>query len=100
MARYFVVKVNYFSATVEEVFKPLKRYDWRGAIDGVTVEYQVVNDTEGKPRNWFERGTIELQYHAKNISQTGFVAWQTMSKKPRKDSAKMKQIKAKMEKLL
>jgi len=100
MARYFLVKVDYFKTTVEEVFKPLKRYDWRGAIDGVNVEYQVINDTAGSPRNWFERGTVELQYHAKSISQTGFVAWQTMPKAPRKETKKMAQIKAKMEKLL
>lgn len=100
MARYFLVKVDYFKTTVEEVFKPLKRYDWRGAIDGVNVEYQVINDTDGRPRNWFERGTVELQYHARNISQTGFVAWQTRSKTPRRQSKKEAAIKAKMGRLL
>jgi len=98
--RYFKVYVDFYSSRVEEVFKPLPRYDWRGAIDGVSVQYQVIKDTTGTPRSWFERGTIELQYHAKSISQTGFVAWQTMSRTPRKQSKKEAQIKAKMEKLI
>jgi hypothetical protein len=98
--RYFIVTVDYFSASVEEVFKPLSRYDWRCAIDGITVEYQIVNGTSGKPRSWFERGTIEVEYHAKNMSKTGFVAWQTRSKAPRRLNKKKAQIQAKMEKLL
>jgi len=98
--RYFKVFVDFHSARVEEVFTPLKSYDWRGAIDGVGVQYKVIKDTQGNPRNWFERGTLELQYHARSISQTGFVAWQTMSKKERKETKKAAQIKAKMDKLL
>lgn len=98
--RYFIVYVDFYSSRVEEVFKPLKSYDWAGAIDGVSVQYKIIKDTTGTPRNWFERGTVELQYHAKSISQTGFVAWQTMSRSPRRENKKMAQIKAKMEKLL
>jgi len=100
MARYFKVLVNQFSSEVHEVFVPLKRYDWRGAVDGVSVEYVIEKDSVVAPKRWFERGTIEVQYHAKNMSKTGFVAWQTMSKAPRRQSKKMAQIKAKMEKLL
>jgi len=100
MARYFVVKVDYFSARVEEQFNPLKRYDWAGAIDGVSVQYRIEKDCAGTPKAWFERGTMEVQCHARNISQTGFVAWQTRSKAPRSQSKKKKAIQAKMDKLL
>jgi len=98
--RYFVVSVNHYSVTISEVFTPLKRYDWRGAIDGVTVEYSVIKEPKGLVKNWFERGTSEIMYHARNLSQTGFVAWQANGKKPRQTSKKEAVIKAKMEKLL
>lgn len=100
MARYFKVYVDFKSTIIQEVFTPLKRYDWAGAIDGVSVQYEVVKDAVGTPPNWFERGTTELQYHARNLSQTGFVAWQTRSKKPRQTSKKQKAIQAKMKELL
>lgn len=100
MARFFVVKVNHYSVTISEVFTPLSRYDWRGAIDGVTVEYNVVKEPKGIVHNWFERATVEIQYHARNISQTGFVAWQSNGKKPRQTGKKQKLIRSKMEKLL
>jgi len=100
MARFFVVSVNHYSVTISEVFTPLKRYDWRGSIDGVTVEYNVVKEPKGIVKRWFERGTSEIMYHARNLSKTGFVAWQANGKKPRQTSKKEAAIKAKMEKLL
>jgi hypothetical protein len=98
--RYFRVTVNHFAATVSEEFAPLKSYDWAGAIDGVSVQYKIEKECKGNVKNWFERGTAETQYHARNISKTGFVAWQTMSKAPRRQNKKEAQIKAKMKELL
>jgi len=98
--RYFEVSVNHYSVTITEVFRPLRRYDWRGAIDGVTVEYCVSKEPKGIVKNWFERGTAEIQYHARNISQTGFVAWQANGRKPRQTSKKEKLIQSKMKELL
>lgn len=98
--RFFNVSVNHYSVTITEVFTQPKRYDWRGAIDGVTVEYNVIKEPKGIVKNWFERGTAEVQYHARNLSQTGFVAWQTNGKKPRQTSKKEAAIRAKMKELL
>ena len=100
MARYFEVSVNHYSVTIKEVFVQPKRYDWRGSIDGVTVEYNVVKVPKGIVKNWFERGTVEIQYHARNLSQTGFVAWQANGKKPRQTSKKEALIRAKMKEML
>lgn len=100
MTRYFEVSVNHYSVSIEEKFVPLKRYDWSCSIDGIACEYAVVKVPKGIVKNWFERGTFNIQYHAKNLSKTGFVAWRKRSPKPRQTSKKEAVIKAKMEKLL
>lgn len=98
--RYFEVSVSHKIVKIEEVFIKPKRYDWLAVVDGVTVQYRVIKVPKGVLRNWFERGTIELEYHARNLSQTGFVYWQKRSPKPRQTSKKEALIKSKMEKLL
>lgn len=100
MARYFKVLVNYFSASVEEVFKPLNNYDALAAIDGVSCYYSISKDCDGALKNYFGRGMTELQYHAKNMSKTGFVAWQVVHKRPYRKTSKKAAIKAKMKELL
>lgn len=98
--RYFNVSVNHYSVTIEEVFQAPKRYDWLAAVDGVSCYYNVIKTPKGIVKNWFERGTHEIQYHAKNLSKTGFVAWQKRSPKPRQTNKKEQAIKSRMEKLL
>jgi len=100
MARNFVVKVNHKSSFVSEVVENLRRIDWIAVIDGITVNYAIEKDCVGSPHNWFERGTTELQYHAKNISQTGVVLWQKRPKRQHNATKKQKAVQEKMKKLL
>lgn len=98
--RYFIVSVSHYSTKVEEQQTPLKKYEWGAVVDGVQCFYDIRKENKGIVKNWFERGTVEVKYHAKNLSQTGFVLWSKRSPKPRQTSKKEAVIKAKMEKLL
>jgi len=98
--RYFHVGVNHYAVTITEVFTAPKRYDWIAVIDGVQVQYTVEKLPKGIVKAWFERGITEVQCHAKNLSQTGFVLWSKRSPKPRQTSKKEAVVRAKMEKLL
>lgn len=98
--KYFIVSVSHYSTKVEEQQESLKKYEWIAVVDGIQCFYDIRKGNKGIVKNWFERGTVEAQYHAKNLSQTGFVLWSKRSPKPRQTSKKESVIKAKMEKLL
>lgn len=98
--RYFIVRVSHYATEIEEEFSPLKKYEWSAVIDGIQCFYDIRKENKGIVKNWFERGAFEVQYHAKNLSKTGFVLWSKRSLKPRQTSKKEAAIKAKMEKLL
>lgn len=100
MMRYFNVVVSHYNVEISEVFSPLKKYEWSCTIDGEQCLYDIVKSTKSNIRNWFERGTTEVQYHAKNISQTGFVLWSKRSPRPRQLSKAKKAAIEKMGKLL
>lgn len=98
--RYFVVSVSHYATTVAEEFAPLKKYEWLAVVDGIQCFYDIRKEPKGIVKNWFERGIFEVQYHAKNLSKTGFVLWTKRSPKPRQVSKKEAAIKAKMKELL
>lgn len=98
--RYFKVVVGHYDVKVSEEFTPLKKYEWSCVVDGEQCFYDVVKATKSHIVNWFERGTTEVQYHAKNISQTGFVLWSKRSPRPRQLSKAKKAAIEKMGKLL
>jgi len=100
MERHFLVLVDWKSTRVVEKFEAQKRVDWACRTDGVKINYAIECDCVGKPPRWFERGTVELQYHVKNISQSGIVYWDKRNKRPYTMTKKAKAIMAKMEKLL
>lgn len=98
--RYFNVVVSHYSVEISEVFSPLRKYEWSCVIDGEQCFYDIVKSTKSSIRNWFERGTTEVQYHAKNLSRTGLVLWSKSSPRPRQLSKAKKEAIKRMEKLL
>lgn len=100
MIRNFEVTVYHHMVTVVEVEYSLKRIDWSLRTDGETWQYMVQKHTKSPIRNYFERATVEIQYHAKNTSKTGFILWDKRAKRQYNQSKKRREIVAKMEKLL
>lgn len=100
MARYFIVDVDHYSVMVTEVFEAPKKQDWVCRVNGESVIYHVKKATKSNIKNWFERGTLELQYHAKTLYPFGFVLWDKRNKNPKQPKKSEKAIREKMEKLL
>ena len=100
MPRYFEVSVDHFSVTITELWGEPKKVDWIARINGEKVLYHVKKATKSNIARWFERGTIELQYHAKNLYPFGFVLWDKRNKNPKQPKKNELAIRAKMEKLL
>ena len=97
--RYFLIRVDHAMTYVDEA-KKLKAHHWTCVVDGETVHYQIIKNTKSNIKGWYERGTIEAQYHARNLSRTGVVLWQHMPKNPPQKSKKKAAIEAKMRRLL
>lgn len=100
MARYFLVEVDFLKTAIYEKTETLKRVDWACRVNGERFEYMLVNVSAGIPKRWFERGTVELQYHAKNAANGGFVAWDKRASRVYTPTKKTREIMAKMDKLL
>src|SRR5688572_5305918 len=100
MARYFNVTVGHNSTITEEIFVAHKSVDWQCRVNGEVFQYRIIKGVMGSLRNWFERGTTEVQYHAKNEARGGFILWDKRLKNPAKLSASKKAIQEKMRTLL
>lgn len=97
--RFFTITVFAYHTEIKEKENTGIRH-WTCVIDGETIHYRIEKGVKSQIHNWFERGTIEAQYHAQNLTRTGMVLWQRRPKTTANTSAKKKAIQAKMEKLL
>jgi len=98
--RYFVVSVNHFSVSVTEVQEMKKQSSWVCRVNGETFVYRIEKAIKGHLKNWFERGTFEVQYHAKTEAHGGFILWDKRNQNPPQLSKNKKAAQEKMGKLL
>jgi len=98
--RYFIVSVDHFSAIVREVEKDNNQSSWVCRVNGETFSYRIEKASKSHIKNWYERGTFEVQYHAKSESKGGFVLWDKALKNPAQLTKSKKAAQEKMRKLL